>query len=211
VGQGILRIRTFAPEGITSVVDARIRDVLGPAAAKADGLTAFYAARRGTDQDPRRVLASVWTSEAALEAASRRGGLIDLEGDLGLGATEILPLALELVPPVAEEPSLLRVFRGQAREGQIGDYLAAARRGTEEDVAAGAGPSGLFLAVMEPDAFITVSAWTGWDRVAIATGGNVQHPIATRHARHLVGGTAAHYEILPHSVSGLVRPPSLVD
>jgi hypothetical protein len=211
VRQGILRIRTFAPEGITSIVDARIRTVLAPAAATAEGLTAFYAARRGTDQDPRRVLASIWASESALEAAARPGGLLDQEGDLGGGTTEVLPLALEVVPPGTEAPTLLRVFRGQAREGQIGDYLEAARRGTEEDVAAGAGPVGLFLAVIEPDAFVTVSAWTGWDRIAIATGGNVEHPIATRHARHLVAGTAAHYEILPHSVSGLVRPPSLVD
>jgi len=204
-------LRLFRPDGITSLVDARIRETLGPAVAATDGLIAFYAARRGTDLHPERVLASVWTSEAALAAATDAGRLVDLEGDLGPGEILLVPLQVVVFPEIDEAPALLRVFRGVARPGELDAYVAAARQGTADDIAAGVGPSALFLGPADGDEFVTVSAWHSWDLLQVATGSDRDHPVATRHGRHLVSGTAAHYEVIPHSASGMVRPQSVAD
>ena len=207
----LLRLRLFRPEGITSLVDARIRESLGPTVDGTDGLIAFYAARRGTDLHPERVLASVWSSEAALATATEAGRLIDLEGELGPGEILVVPLQLIVTPTSDEAPALLRVFRGVARPGELEAYVAAARQGTADDIASGVGPSALFLGPASGDDFVTVSAWQTWDMLQIATGSDRDHPVATRHGRHLVSGTAAHYEVIPHSASGMVRPPSVAD
>ncbi len=204
-GEGILRLWSLRPQGHTSVVDTHIRNVIGPAADGAEGLHALFVARRVVDRTEERILASVWASTEAVDAATRPGRLLSLERELGEGAVELMPIILAIAPPDSEGagPTLLRVFRGDVRPGELDAYVVAARRGTFEDVAAGAGPVGLYLAVAGPDRFVTVSAWQSWERIQIATGGNVQSPIATRHVRHLVSGVVAHYEILP---SAEIRP-----
>jgi hypothetical protein len=70
------------------------------------------------------------------------------------------------------------------------------------DALADHGPEALFLARIPPDQFITVSAWSAWDRIAASTGGNLRQPIATRHSELLEGGTAAFYEIVPNTPHG---------
>ena len=55
----MLRLWSAQLDGRTSHVDARIRDVVGPRAASTPGLLAFYPARRGTDTDAGRIIATV--------------------------------------------------------------------------------------------------------------------------------------------------------
>jgi heme-degrading monooxygenase HmoA len=208
--EGFVRLWSFRPHEMTSVVDERIRDVLVPAAEAAQGLRAFYAGRRGTDETAERVFASVWDSELAVDSAA---ALLGLEPEFGDGKAEVLPLSIAITAPDHADPppTIMRIFRGDVRPGEMDTYLEAARRGTLEDIAGETGPLGLYLARVDPGHFVTVSVWRGWDPIMRATGGNLQQPIATRHATLLVGGGAAHYEILPGSVVTRTGAPSRVD
>ena len=53
------------------------------------------------------------------------------------------------------------------------------------------------LGAAAADAFVTVSAWTGWPAIEEATGGNTRVPIATRNAIRLTGFEVSHFELLP--------------
>lgn len=204
-GLSVLRLWSLRPQKHTSVVDAHLRDAVIPAADATDGLLAMFVGRRVVDRDEERIVVTVWESQAAVETAGQPGCLLAFEAELGEGIVELMPIALAIRPEAtpSEPGALLRVFRGHVRAGELGVYVDAARQGTLEDIASGAGPIGLYLGVPERDRFVTVSAWSAWERIQIATGGNVQNPIATRHIGHLVGGLVAHYEILP---AGDARP-----
>lgn len=209
---GVLRLRTFRPSGFTAVVDARIRDELGPALTAAEGLVAFYPGRRGVEPNPERALATVWDSPEALAAASsERAGALLTEDGLGPGKVETLPLRIALHAGDPATPAVLRVFRGVIRPGEVDAYLDAARDGASADMAAGRGAIGYFAALTGPSEFLAVSAWADWDRISAATGGSVDQPIATRNVHLLVAGTAAHYEILPHAVAAPARHSAVVD
>jgi hypothetical protein len=194
---------------MTAHVDARIRDRLGPAASATPGLLAFYPGRRGTERDAARVLATIWESEAAMDAADAQGGLSQVAAELVPGTEEVLPLVVtEVGEDPGEPPAILRVFRGEVRDGHWESYIEAARNGTRGDIAAGTGPSALFLGEAGRDRFVTVSAWASWRDLEVATGGNIHQPIATRHVDHLIAGSVTHYEILPGAITGPSRVPT---
>jgi hypothetical protein len=204
--QQLLRLWWLRPQGYSSVVDERIRDVIAPAAADTPDLLSFFAGRRVADAGEERLLASIWSSDTALARAAGPDGLLALEATLGEGTVQLLPVAVSVRradPSLAEPAAVLRVFRGRTLEGQLAAYVEAARQGTESDIAADAGPLELYLATDAEDRFVTVSAWTTWDKVQAATGGNIRKPDATRHADRLAAATVAHYEILP---GGQLRP-----
>jgi hypothetical protein len=99
-------------------------------------------------------------------------------------------------------PAVLRFVTGQVRPDELDTYVAEAHEGTIADAAAGRGPVALYLAPDPSNAFRTLSVWIDWDTLQAATGGDVNRPIATRHAERLLDWEADHYEILP----GLVEP-----
>jgi hypothetical protein len=204
----VLRLLAFAPEADGGVIDAELRRaaaLLGERPA-----TAVHVARRhGTT--PERIVVSVWPSVATMRDALA----IEVDGERSLlelpdrsveARVEVLPLAVDLTFGDAGEALVLRVYRGRIRAGELEAYLDDARAGTLADDAAGRGPLALHLAVEEPDRFVTVSAWTGWDRIEAATGGNVRNPVTTRHPERLLDGTVRHYEILPRSASDAAAP-----
>ena len=45
---------------------------------------------------------------------------------------------------------------------------------------------------------MTLSVWSSWSALEIATGGDVNRPIATRHAERIHVWEAVHYELLPN-------------
>jgi hypothetical protein len=63
--------------------------------------------------------------------------------------------------------------------------------------------------VEPPARFITVSAWTDWEAIARATGGNIRQPMTTRNVARILKGNAAHYEILPSTSRPPARPPRM--
>lgn len=120
---------------------------------------------------------------------------IELVGDASL---EVAPIRFGVAYSRDEPSRVLRVFHGQVREGELERYVAAAHQGTLADGEANPGLVSLYLAVTEPSRFVTVSAWTDWDAIARATGGDIRRPFATRHAHLLATHAADHFEIVPN-------------
>jgi hypothetical protein len=116
---------------------------------------------------------------------------------------DILPVAVAIRPGRSAPPAIVRVYRGEVRKGQLDAYIQDVRTGALADADTNEGLVGLYLGAQPPSRFITVSAWTGWPAIERATGGNVRHPIATRHAHRLVAGEVDHYE----AVADPARPP----
>ncbi|HEV7810501.1 MAG TPA: hypothetical protein VGO64_07870, partial [Candidatus Limnocylindrales bacterium] len=96
-----------------------------------------------------------------------------------------------------EPARILRVFRGRVQAGGLEAYVADARSGMLADAMVNDGLVAFALGAEPPDAFVTVSAWTGWSAIEEATGGNTRQPIATRNSVGLSGFEVVHYETLP--------------
>jgi hypothetical protein len=198
-GGTVLRLLTFRPEGDGSLADAELR-----AAANALGgrpLIALYVGRR-QETAPERVLATIWpsaeqmtTSLGTVDPAEGPGDLERVPGMTDV-RVDVLPVAVALRFDRPDEMLVLRIYRGRVRSGELDAYVEEARAGTIEDDAAGHGPLALYLAIAVPDRFVTLSAWTEWDRIQEATGGNVHNPVATRFPDRLLEGEVRHYEIL---------------
>src|SRR4029077_4278311 len=100
---------------------------------------------------------------------------------------DTLDIRIELPFSTVEPPALLRLFRGTVRPGELEDYVSEVRTGTLADADAGRGPAALYLATDPPDGFITVSLWSSWEAIALATGGNIQRPTITKDSPRLCG------------------------
>jgi hypothetical protein len=184
-----------------SQIDSRLRSLGMPALRELPGILDVHAARRGPDQNGERVIASVW--ETAEQMTAALGSTVEEATYAGLApevirqGLEIMPLAIALRFPSESPARVLRIFRGEVKDGFVDEYLEAARTGAEADATHGEGPLGLFLGLAGERTFVTVSVWHDWSTIQNRTGGNLRQPIATRHAQMLVQGTATHYEILP--------------
>jgi hypothetical protein len=117
--------------------------------------------------------------------------------EVGESRLDCVPIAVDLPFERADPAQVLRVFRGQVRDGELDLYVEEARNGTLADAAGPHGPLGLYLGPQPPDRFVTMSVWTGWESIEAATHGNIRRPIATSNVARLAGGTATHYEVVP--------------
>lgn len=196
----VLRLFRFRPSG--AGFDATVRDVLIPDLLRLPGIRGVFAGRVGPDEIGDRIIASLWETEA--EMTSGLG--LDLEP--GVFHPELVPdttdrrvdvrrIAFALPPDSTADVGIIRVVEGTTRPGQLAAYVAEARDGTLDDRAAGFGPRGLYLAVEEPDRFLTLSLWDAWSHVEAATGADVNRVDRTRHRDRLVDWTAEHYEVVP--------------
>lgn len=194
----MLRLFVFRPPDAETTLDVALRDRIVPELLGLAGIRAAFAGRRGSGEDSRRVMASVWEPDApasGIEASlmERSSGYA---GRLPDARVDVLPLAVTISTARTEEPRILRVFRGEVRAGELDAYVEEARTGTLSDLATKEGPIALYLGTQPPARFVTVSAWTGWEPIELATGGNIRQPMATRNAARIVAGQAAHYEII---------------
>ena len=98
---------------------------------------------------------------------------------------EVIPVVIGLRFRQASPARVLRVFRGEIREGMTDRYLSAARAGAIRDAESGEGPHGYFLGLVDDHRFVSVSVWPSWDEIQQVTGGTAQHPVATRHGELL--------------------------
>jgi len=206
----ILRLFSFRPVEPGSIFDARLRDIVLPRFVALDGLADTFVGRQGPDETGERLIVSVWESVAQMEAALRdggRGGRFELElaAEVSDPVVEVLPLRVSIVEAGAASATILRVFRGQVLEADLERYVEAVRAGAEAGIERGHGPLALYMGVAPAGRFVTVSAWTDWPSIELATGGDVDHPIATRHSRLIVAWSAQHYEILPNAAGRPVR------
>jgi hypothetical protein len=205
----VLRLLLFTPSADDGYVDNALRSL---ARSLADLPLCSIDVGRRHDQARERVITTTWPDTRTMTAAlgpEAEHGLAGIE-DLPVMAdarVSVLPLAFSLAFDRASPPSVLRVYRGRARSGELHEYTAEVREGTFADDSAAHGPLTLCLAHDEPDRFITVSTWTDWDTIMTATGGSLTNPIATRHSHRLLEGTADLYEILPTTADD-TRPTS---
>jgi hypothetical protein len=195
----VLRLLVFTPSADDGYVDHALRSLARTLA----GLPrCSIDVGRRHDQARERVIATTWpdvrTMVAALGPESEHGvAPIEELPVMADSNVRVLPLAFSLTFDRLSPPSVLRVYRGRARPGELHEYTAEVREGTFADDSAAHGPLALCLAHDEPDRFVTVSTWTDWDTIMAATGGSFTNPIATRHSHRLLEGTADLYEILP--------------
>lgn len=199
----LLRLFTFRPDRAGDSTDDLLRRLILPQLMQMAGLRYLYAARASATDADRRVVATIW-NEGATAATAQLDRPFEFESsenalDLDI---ELRQLDMELAFEGAGVPQILRIFRGRTVPGELDNYVDHARQGTMADALADHGPEVLFLARVPPDGFVTVSAWSAWEHIAVSTGGNLRQPIGTRYSELLAGGTAAFFEIVPNTPSG---------
>ena len=207
----IIRLFGFRPVGSGAELDAALRDEILPGFLAAPGLLDAYVARNGSGVAGERVIASIWESRDAMTAELGEASVIgrfhpELVEDLSSSRLDILPLAFEVRNEREAPAIILRVYRGEVRPGELEAYIGEVQSGTLADAIANDGLVALYLGTEPPARFITVSAWTDWDAIARATGGNIRQPMATRNVARIAHGSAAHYEILPSTSRPPARP-----
>jgi hypothetical protein len=203
----VLRVFVFRPVGLETALDATLRDELLPEFLEHSGLLDLFVGRHDEGEGDERVVASVWKSHERMTAELGEASLVapfrpEQAGVIRDGRLEALPLAASVRVPEAGAPAILRIFRGQIREGELDLYVEEARAGAVADAEANEGLIALYLGVDRPSGFVTVSAWTHWAAIERATGGNLRQPLATRNPKRIAAGSVDHYEILP----GTARP-----
>jgi hypothetical protein len=206
----VLRLLVFTPSADDGYVDNALRSLARSLAGLP--LCSIEVGRRH-DQARERVIATTWpdvrTMIAALGPESEHGlAPIEELPVMEESTVRVLPLAFSLTFDRSSPPSVLRVYRGRARPGELHEYTAEVREGTFADDSAAHGPLALCLAHDEPDRFVTVSTWSDLDTIMIATGGSLTNPIATRHSDRLLEGTADLYEILPRTADDAQPVPT---
>jgi hypothetical protein len=204
----MLRLFAFRPARSDAAFDAMLRDTVLPGLLALPGLVDAFVGRHGPGEDQERVIASVWRSRRAMAGDLQASSLLapfqpDQAPEIVASRLDVLPVAVAIRPERDAPPAIVRVYRGEVRDGELGAYLQDVRTGALADAETNEGLVALYLGAQAPARFITVSAWTGWSAIERATGGNVRHPIATRHAGRLAAGEVDHYEMLPNTV----RPP----
>lgn len=194
-----LRLLMFCPTQGAATADAALRDEILPAICATPGIDDAYVARHGEDPGD-RVLATIWREFPAGTAEERvllRSSLPAESIAIDARRLEVGTLRVTARFERADPPSILRVFRGTVRPGELEAYVNEARTGMLADAAVNAGLVAFYLAEQGPDRFITVSAWTGWQAIEAATGGNIRDPFVTRNTARLTAFTVDHYEVLP--------------
>jgi len=204
----MLRLFAFRPARSDAAFDAILRDEVLPGLLALPGLVDAFVGRHGPGEDQERVIASVWRSRRAMAGDLQASSLLapfqpDEAPEIVASRLDVLPVAVAIRPERDEPPAIVRVYRGEVREGELDAYLQDVRSGALADAETNEGLVALYLGAQAPARFITVSAWTGWSAIERATGGNVRQPIATRHSHRLVAGEVDHYEMLPNTS----RPP----
>jgi len=195
----VLRLVHFRP--VHRDFDEFLRSEMIPDLRLLDGLITVHVGRRSDDQGEDRVVASIWRDRDAMVAGV--GATLEAPSfhperlvDTADRTIEVLDLDVILTFDRPEPATLLRVFRGAVRSGELGAYINGVRAGTEADAADGEGPCALYLAPDPPERFVTVSLWSSWQAIERATGGDIHRPLTTKDSSRLVEMDIAHYEVV---------------
>jgi hypothetical protein len=201
---GTLRLVTFEAQVPEPVIDAALRDEIIPELSRLPDIRHCFAARRGLAGDEFRVIATIWEAgrpvpespeTLRIGAASR-----DVRPLVERAQVDVLPIEVQARFARPEEARILRVFRGHVAAKEMDAYLVEARTGMLADASINSGLSAFYLATRRPDDFVTVSAWTSWSAIELATGGDVRRPFVTRNSARLVGHEVLHFEIIGEGV-----------
>ena len=133
-----------------------------------------------------------------VEYTGLKGEPTSPEVDAGISEprVETYPILRAVVDPGALETGILRLARGVLRDVEPARYAERVIDGFEADRQGGHGPNALVLAHVGERAFVTVTVWSDWQHVEVATGASIRDPIRTKRGADLVSFVAEHYELL---------------
>jgi heme-degrading monooxygenase HmoA len=198
----VLRLFRFRPAH--GEFDRILRTEMLPDLRKLPGLIDVHVGRHGSSELGDRIVASVWRDRDAMVRAMGQSLATSTFHPEHMSETtdqvlevHALAFAIRFAPPSAA--TILRVFRGSVRPGELEPYIEESRAGTIADTEAGRGPNAIYLAPVEADRFVTVSLWRSWDAIETATGGDVHRPIVTKDPRRIIGMDVVHYEVIPEN------------
>lgn len=196
----VIRLFRFRPARVE--FDQTLRTIMVPDLRRIDGLIDVHVGRHGPEQLGGRVVATIWTDRAAMEAGMGRSLAESTFHPDRLSETvdhefETHELDVMLRFSGGRPSTLLRLFRGQVKPGELAAYIEEARAGTMADVEAERGPAALYLAADPPDRFVTLSLWPDWAAIERATGGDIRRPISTKDSARIVEMDIVHYEVVP--------------
>ncbi|HLO34654.1 MAG TPA: hypothetical protein VK194_01165 [Candidatus Deferrimicrobium sp.] len=191
-------VRVFTFRTVRPGFDSVVRGEMMPEMRSMSGLVEVFFGRQGPNDVGPRILVSIWSSTEAMVAGV---------GDrLGVFHPECLSATSDHVLEVFEHgigdrvegppPTILRVFRGVVRPGELDAYVEDVRDGVEHDRRDEVGPIALYLGATDDGAFVTASAWREWDDIARSTGGDIHEPNKTRHPERLESWSIEHFEIV---------------
>jgi hypothetical protein len=181
-----------------------LREEIVPELSQLPSIRHCFAARRGLAGDEIRVIATVWRSGPDLpespEALPIGRATRDLGPLLERARIEVLPIEVDARIERPEPARILRLFRGNVTTSEMDAYLDEARAGMLADASTNEGLTAFYLGTRRPDEFVTVSTWTGWSAIELATGGDVRRPFITRNSARLAGYDVSHFEIVAEGV-----------
>jgi hypothetical protein len=196
----VIRLFKFRP--VRVAFDLILREEMVPALLELPGMTDLYVGRRGPEELGPRLIVTIWESRDAMATAV--GESFDQPIFLPKYLDETTDRVLEFSPLAfgcrftrPEQPGVLRLVHGAVRTGGLDRYVDEARAGTLLDASHGRGPLALYLAPQSVASFVTLSVWSDWGSLQAATGGDLDRPITTRHAKLLDAWEAEHYEAIP--------------
>jgi len=195
----VIRLFRFRPARVE--FDRTLRTIMVPDLRRIDGVIDVHVGRHGAEQLGDRIVATIWTDRAAMNAGmgpslAESTFHPDRLPDTTDQELEAHELDVMLRFPGGPPSTLLRLFRGQVRPGELAEYIEEARAGTLADVKAEQGPAALYLAADPPDRFVTLSLWPDWSAIERATGGDVRRPMATKDSARIVDMDIVHYEVV---------------
>ena len=160
----VIRLFRFRPARVE--FDKTLRTIMVPDLRRIEGLIDVHVGRHGSEQLGDRVVATIWTDRAAMNAGMGPSLAESTFHTDRLSETtdhqfEAHELDLMLRFPGGPPSTLLRLFRGQVKPGELAAYIEEARAGTLADVEAERGPAALYLAADPPDRFLTAVAVAG--------------------------------------------------
>ena len=200
-------LRLFHCHPAAPAFDEAIRSTIVPHLLATPAIEHVWAARQGPDEAGLRVIASVWAPTdmpAVADGMGMTGGSDAPEDHPGAGSRELetLPILRSVAADGSIEVGILRVSRGVLRDLDVDRYADDVIDGLDDDLRGGHGPHALVLADAGGRAFVTVSVWSDWARIEVATGASIRDPIRTRRRTDLTSFGAEHFELL-----AAARPP----
>ncbi len=195
----VIRLFRFRPARVE--FDKTLRTIMVPDLRRMESLIDVHVGRHGAEQLGDRIVATIWTDRSSMNAAigpSLADSTFhpDRLSDTTDQQLEVRELDLLLRFPGGPPSTLLRLFRGQVKPGELAAYIEEARAGTLADVEAQRGPAALYLAADPPDRFLTLSLWPDWSAIERATGGDVHRPMSTKDSARIVDMDIVHYEVV---------------
>ena len=201
----VMQVSRFHPIDMWHDLDRHLRDLVPTALAVQPGLIEAWAGRSGPDTGDERVVVSVWASASAQQQAPTLTTLFDrmtsTAGAIVGERTDVLTIAIEARFERSRPMTLLRVYQGQTRPGELASYLEEARAGVIKDGQQPRGPGALICGSRGDLGFVTASLWPDWESIQLATGGDIRNPLATRNTARLAAGRPNHFELIA-TVSG---------